>query len=158
MRNYKISISNMFYPVKTAETRKMYDWRINLKVWKRNRQPRKGCWYRNLRFSRIRLLLLFSVGISVDSGLLHNLQESYHDTWNVFRHRRIYYLNLSISIVCCWNVWLPVSWQKQQLELLAKLEKILVAIPNKFLEILLPSSKPILVATIYNYKLLVTFR
>ena len=43
----------MFYPVKTAETRKMYDWRINLKVWKRNRQPRKGCWYRILRFSHV---------------------------------------------------------------------------------------------------------
>lgn len=76
----------MFYPVKTAETRKMYDWRINLKVWKRNRQPRKGCWYRILRFSRIRLLLLFSVGISVDSGFYiifknHTMiHETYLDT------------------------------------------------------------------------------
>ena len=43
----------MFYPVKTVETRKMYDWRINLKVWKRNRQPRKDCWYRILRFSHV---------------------------------------------------------------------------------------------------------
>ena len=52
--------------------------------------------YRNSN-SYYRLLLLLSGDISLNPGPFHNLQPLDHDQWNIFKHRRLHFLHLSIN-------------------------------------------------------------
>ena len=44
-----------------------------------------------------RLLVLLSGNISLNPGVFHNLQLLDNDKWNIFKHRGLYFLHLSIN-------------------------------------------------------------
>ena len=52
--------------------------------------------YRNYN-SHYRLLLLLAGDISFNPGPFHNLQPLDHNEWNIFKHRGIHFLHLSIN-------------------------------------------------------------